>query len=287
MPVYRSEKLFQFLNAAFFLVLGALMLAPMVHVLSISLSSTEFVDANKVFIWPRGFNTFIYEHIFSQQRLWRAMGVSVYITVVGTVIFLLFTSTMAYALSRPHMPVRKLIMRLIVISFIFNVPLIPYFLTVNFLGLTNTLWALMIPGAVGAFSVILMKTFFQGISSEIFDAGYIDGCSEFGIYWRIACPLSLPSFATMGLFHAVGTWNGYFAALIFIRDKDLYPIQIVLRGMIVSENSPDFKELLDMHITPETLKAGIIIFATLPIIIVYPFLQKYFVKGAQLGSLKE
>ncbi|MFK7694573.1 carbohydrate ABC transporter permease [Paenibacillus sp. HJGM_3] len=287
MPVYRSERLFQFLNALFFVVVGFLMLAPMLHVLAVSLSSTEFVDAGQVYLWPKGLTFFIYEHIFGQKTLWRALGVSVYITVLGTLIYLAFTSTLAYALSRPYMPKRALIMKGIVITFIFSVPLIPHFLIVHYLGMTNTLWALMIPGAIGAFGVILMKTFFQGISSEIFDAGYIDGCSEFGIFLRIAAPLSLPSFATMGLFHAVGQWNAYFGALIFIRSKELFPIQIVLRGMIVNENSPDFKLLTDMHITPETLKSGIVIFATLPIIIVYPFLQKYFVKGAQLGSLKE
>jgi ABC-type glycerol-3-phosphate transport system permease component len=185
------------------------------------------------------------------------------------------------------MPARKLILKGIVVTFIFGAPLIPYFLVIDFLGLTNTLWALMIPGAIGAFGVIIMKTFFQGISSEIFDAGNIDGCSEFGIYARLCVPLSLPVFATIGLFHAVGSWNSYFNALIFIRDRDLYPIQIVLRGLIVREDSPEFSAMNQLHITPETMKAGIIIFATLPIILVYPFLQKYFVKGAHLGSLKE
>jgi ABC-type glycerol-3-phosphate transport system permease component len=288
MPVYKSERLFHFVNNTVFILVGALMLAPMLHVLAISLSSDKYVVANQVYLWPKGFNIGVYKLIFAESNFWRAMGVSIYITVFGTLIHLFFTSTMAYALSRPYMPARKLILRLIIVTFIFSAPLIPYFMVVNALGLVNTLWALMIPGAIGAFGVIIMKTFFQGISSEIFDAGYVDGCTEFGIYARITVPLSAPVFATIGLFHAVGAWNAYFAALIFIRSKELYPLQILLRGLIVNENfGAEFDTVNAMTFTPETMKAGVIIFATIPIILVYPFLQKHFVKGAMLGSLKE
>jgi putative aldouronate transport system permease protein len=288
MPVYKSERLFHFVNNSLFVLVGALMLAPMLHVLAISLSSNEYVISNLVYLWPRGFNVEVYKMIFSESNLWRAMGISAYVTVVGTLINLFFTSTMAYALSRPYMPARKLILKGIIITFIFSAPLIPYFMIVNFLGMVDTLWSLVIPGAIGAFGVIIMKTFFQGISSEIFDAGYVDGCTEFGIFARLTVPLSTPVFATIGLFHAVGEWNAYFGALIFIRSKELYPIQIVLRSLIVSEDfGAEFDAVNAATFTPETMKAGIIIFATVPIIMVYPFLQKYFVKGAMLGSLKE
>ncbi|TNJ66984.1 carbohydrate ABC transporter permease [Paenibacillus hemerocallicola] len=287
MPIYKSERIFHVINNLFFIATGALMLAPMIHVLALSLSGTEFVNANRVYLWPKGWNLNVYKEIFGQASLWRAMGVSVYITVTGTLFSLFFTSTMAYALSRPNMPGRRLILKVVVVTFIFSAPLIPHFMIVDFLRMTDTLWALIIPGAIGAFGVIIMKTFFQGISSELFDAGSIDGCSEFGIYGKIAVPLSLPVFATIGLFHAVGQWNAYFGALIFIRSKELYPIQIVLRGLIVREDSAEFSHMNELNITPETMKAGIIVFATLPIVLLYPFLQKYFVKGAMVGSLKE
>jgi ABC-type glycerol-3-phosphate transport system permease component len=147
----------------------------------------------------------------------------------------------------------------------------------------------MIPGALNAFNVIIMKTFFQGISSEMFDASKIDGCSELGSFARIAIPLSTPVIATIALFHAVGQWNSYFTALIYIRSKDLMPLQVLLRNLVVEEqanNVANSAEVATM-LTPEMLKAGITLFATAPILIVYPFLQKYFVKGAMVGSLKE
>jgi ABC-type glycerol-3-phosphate transport system permease component len=195
---------------------------------------------------------------------------------------------MAYGLSRPFAPGKRIILRLVLITFIFSAPLIPSYLVVSALGLENTLWVLMLPGALNAFAVIIMKTFFQGLSSELFDAAKIDGCSELGIFARIALPLSTAGIATLALFHSVGIWNSYFAALLYIRSKELYPLQILLRSLVVEENS-SFRPVAGEVIvsTPEMMKAGIILFATLPILIVYPFLQKYFVKGAMLGSLKE
>lgn len=288
MPIYKSERLFHVLNGLLFIVVGVTMLTPMLHVLAVSLSSNEYVNLNQVYLWPRGFSTAAYKIIFSQKDMWRALGVSVFITVTGTFFHLFFTSTMAYSLSRPYMVGRRLILRGLVVTFIFSAPLIPRFLVVHHLGMVNTLWALIIPGAVGAFGVIVMKTFFQGISAEIFDAGSIDGCSEFGIFARLTIPLSLPVFATIGLMYAVGQWNSYFDALIYIRNKDLYPIQIVLRSLVQnSELGLEFDLSQIEDYTVETLKSGVIIFGTVPILLAYPFLQKYFVKGSMVGSLKE
>jgi ABC-type glycerol-3-phosphate transport system permease component len=288
MPVYKSERLFHIVNAILFIVVGCTMMAPMIHVLAISLSSYDYVNINKVYLWPRGFTLSAYKLIFGEAHMWRAMGVTVYITVMGTLFHLFFTSTMAYALSRPMMVGRKLILKGLIVTFIFSAPLIPRFLVVHYLGMVNTFWALIVPGAVGAFAVIIMKTFFQGISSEIFDAGHIDGCSEYGIFFRLTIPLSMPVFATMGLFHAVGEWNSYFDALIFIRDKTMFPLQIVLRSLVQgSEMTSQFDKVESDQFSLETLKSGVIIFATVPILLIYPFLQKYFVKGAMVGSLKE
>lgn len=289
MLVYRNERGFPFFNSLLFTAFGFVMLAPVVHLLAISLSGTYEVNAGLVSFWPRGFNLNVYAHIMGQTMLWRSLAVSVYITIVGTLIALALTASLAYALSRPDMPMKRIVLRGILITFIFSVPLIPFYLLVRGLHMDNTLWALMVPGALGAFNVIIMKTFFQGISSELFDAAAIDGSSEYGMFGRIAIPLSGPVIATIALFQAVNQWNSYFHALIFIRTKELMPIQVVLRGLVLENDAVDaisISEAVTVY-TPEQMKAGIILFATLPIIVIYPFLQKYFVKGAMVGSLKE
>jgi ABC-type glycerol-3-phosphate transport system permease component len=264
------------------------MVAPLVHLLAVSLSDPIYANAKLVYLWPKGFHLNVYQTIVGMDALWRSMGVTIFITIGGTLLHLFFTTSMAYGLSRPFAPGKKIILRLVLITFIFSAPLIPSYLVISALGLENTLWVLMLPGALNAFAVIIMKTFFQGLSSELFDAAKIDGCSELGIFARIALPLSTAGIATLALFHSVGIWNSYFAALLYIRSKELFPLQILLRSLVVEENS-SFRPVAGEVIvsTPEMMKAGIILFATLPILIVYPFLQKYFVKGAMLGSLKE
>lgn len=289
MVINKSDRVFQFFNGLFLAICSLTMLAPLIHLAAISFSSAAYAEAKLVYFWPKGFNVHVYETIFGMEKLWRSLGVTVYIVVVGTLISMFFVSTLSYSLSRPGSPGKKWILRMILITFVFQAPLIPHYLLIRSLGMDNTLWALMIPNALGAFAVIIMKTFFQAISSEIFDAARIDGCSEYAIYARIAIPLSTAVIATLSLFHAVALWNNYFQALIFIRDKNLYPLQLLLRSLIVEEQGA-FQEMdMDMSnaTTPEMMKAGIILFATIPILIVYPFLQKYFVKGAMLGSLKE
>lgn len=179
-------------------------------------------------------------------------------------------------------------MKGIIATFVFSIPLIPGYLTVKGLGMENTLWALMIPGATSAFYVIIIKSFFQGISPELFESAKLDGCTEYGIYGRIVVPLSKPVMATIALFHAVGQWNAYFSALIYIRDAKLAPLQIVLRSLVIDSDGSLGGAGFDMALqTPEMVKAGITLFVTVPILLVYPFLQKYFVKGAMVGSLKE
>lgn len=288
MRSYESDRLFHFFNTTLIILISLTMVAPLIHLAALSLSTPYYANANLVSLWPRGFNTEVYQVIFGMSTLWKSLGVTIYITVVGTLVALLLTSTMAYSLSRPRMPGRSFIMKAMIVSFIFPIPLIPAYLVVKSVGMENSLWALIIPGALGTFNVLIMKTFFQGISSEMFDAAKIDGCNELSIYLRIAIPLSLPVIATIALFHAVSQWNSYFGAIVYIRDRELFPLQVVLRGLVVEDGSSGDRGLeVSTVTTPETMKAGIILFATVPILIIYPFLQKYFVKGAMLGSLKE
>lgn len=288
MPQDKSDRAFQIVNSLIIVVLSFTMLAPLIHLAAISLSSSDFVKLNAVSFWPKGWSLDVYHSVFQKEALWRALLVSIYITVSGTLAALFVNSTLAYALSRPFMPMKKWILKGIIFTFVFSVPLIPYYLMIKALHMNNTLWALIIPGALSAFYVIIMKTFFQGISKEVFDAAEVDGCGEFGNYGRIVLPLSKPVLATIGLFHAVAQWNAYFGALIFIRNKDLYPMQVVLRSLVIENKAGRTPAAADlMFYTPEQMKAGIILFGTIPILLVYPFLQKYFVKGAMLGSLKE
>ena len=289
MHTFRSERVFSVVNTIFFIAVCLIMVLPMIHIAAMSASGDEFINSRLVTFWPRGLTLTAYKTVVGEPAIWRSMGVSIYITVFGTLMTLILTSSLAYALSRTYMPARKLIMKGIIVTFIFSIPLIPYFLLVRSLGMYNTLWALMVPGALGAFNVIIMKTFFQGISQELFDAATIDGCNEFGVYFRIVIPLSTAVIATIGLFQAVGLWNNYFSGLIFIRSGFLRPVQLVLRGMIVDVDflsSGADQAMGEESYIPERLKAAAILFTMVPILIVYPFLQKYFVKGAMLGSLK-
>lgn len=289
MKRYRSDLPFQIVNAAVIILLSFTMIAPMIHLVALSLSTSDFARAKLVGLWPRGFSIKVYESVFGYAALWRSMGITVYITIAGTLVCLVLSSTLAYALSRPGMKGRKLVTQGVLLTFIFSAPLIPTYLVIRALGMENRLIALIVPNALGAYYVLIMKTFYQGISSELFDAAKIDGAGEFGTYVRIVVPLSTAVTATIALFHAVGQWNSYFNALIFIRNKMLHPLQIVLRDLVVGELAGDLVAGdIDMQLmaTPDQMRAGIILFATLPILIVYPFVQKYFVKGAMLGSVK-
>ncbi|MBP1993201.1 carbohydrate ABC transporter permease [Paenibacillus eucommiae] len=290
MPNYNKDWIFQLINNSLILILSVTMLAPLIHLLAVSLSNPLYASAKLVYFWPKGFQTDVYETILGMKLLWRSMGNTIYITVVGTALTLFIGTMLSFALSRPAMKGRKLILKAIVLTFIFSAPLIPSYLTVRELGLMNTLWALIIPGALSAFYIIIFKTFFQGISSELFDACKMDGCSEWRIYYRIILPLSKPVLATIGMFHAVGQWNSYFGAMLYIRDLGKQPLMLVLRSLVVEDDMNklvNISKAVQMATTPTQLKAGIILFSILPILCVYPFLQKHFVKGAQLGSLKE
>lgn len=290
MPGYRKDWLFQVINNMILVLASLTMLAPLIHLLALSLSSPMNASAKLVTFWPKGFQTDVYEKILGLKLLWRSMGVTVYITVLGTLITLFLGTTLSYALARPAMKGRRTILQGIVLTFIFTAPLIPSYLTVRTLGMENTLWALMIPGALSAFYIIIIKTFFQAISGELYDAGKIDGGSEWRIYYSIVMPLSKPVLATIAMFHAVGLWNSYFNAMLFIRAIGKKPLMLVLRSLVVDDDlnkMVNLKSSMEMALTPIQMKAGIILFSIVPILLVYPLLQKHFVKGAQLGSLKE
>ncbi|WP_163537438.1 carbohydrate ABC transporter permease [Gracilibacillus sp. YIM 98692] len=284
-----GEKCFQILNYAVLALLASTMIAPLLHLLAVSFSSPIAADSKKVFLIPVEFTFATWEHILQNEVLWRSFWITVFITVVGTLLSMLFTVLTAFPLSRKEFMLRKPIMLAIVITMIFNAPMIPFFLTVREVGLMDSIWALIIPGLISTFNMVIVRTFFMGIPDDLDDAARIDGCNEFRLLFQIYLQLSKPVLATIGLFYAVGYWNTFKTAVLFLRDPSLWPLQMRLRAFFTAEEELAAVDLImgDFDFNTTTLKAATIIFATVPIVLVYPYLQKYFVKGAVLGSLKE
>ncbi|CAG7654992.1 carbohydrate ABC transporter permease [Paenibacillus allorhizosphaerae] len=284
-----GEKSFQVFNYLVLAAAAATMLIPLLNLLAVSLSSPVAADSKQVFLLPVEFTTGSWEHILQNKGLWGSFGVTIYITVIGTLLSMLFSVLTAYPLSHKEFMLRKPIMFGIIVTMIFNAPLIPFFLTVRELGMMNSLWSLIIPGLIGTFNMIIIRTFFMGLPAELYDSARIDGCTDAGVLFRIYLPLSKPVLATVSLFYAVGYWNTFQRAVLFIRNPDLWPLQMKLRAYLTSPEELAAVNLVlgDYDFNTTTLKAATILFATIPIVIVYPYLQKYFVKGSMLGSLKE
>lgn len=285
----KGDQLFQIINYAFLIAAAATMLLPLIQLLAVSFSSPIAADSKLVFLFPVEFTTASWSHILQNRGLWTSFGITVYITVAGTLLSMLFSVLTAYPLSHRQFLLRKPIMLGIIITMIFNAPMIPFFLTVRELGLMNSLWSLILPGVIGTFNMIIIRTFFMGIPKELDDSARIDGCNEAGLLIRIYLPLSKPVMATVSLFYAVGYWNTFQRAVLFIRDPEKWPLQTKLRAYLTSPEELAAVNLVlgDYDFNTTTLKAATILFATIPIVLVYPYLQKYFVKGSMLGSLKE
>jgi ABC-type glycerol-3-phosphate transport system permease component len=289
MKLTRGDKAFQLFNYVFLFAAAATMLMPLVQLLAVSFSSPMAADSKQVFLLPVEFTTATWKHVLKNAELWKSFGITVYITVAGTVLSMLFSVMTAYPLAHREFLLKKPIMLGIIITMIFNAPMIPFFLTVRELGMMNSLWALILPGLIGTFNMIIIRTFFMGLPKELDDSARIDGCSDAGILFRIYLPLSKPVLATVSLFYAVGYWNTFSRAVLFIRDPEKWPLQMKLRAYLTSPEELAAVNMFlgDYDFNTTTLKAATILFATIPIVLVYPYLQKYFVKGSMLGSLKE
>ncbi|WP_026688376.1 carbohydrate ABC transporter permease [Alteribacter aurantiacus] len=282
-----SRKAFNWFNIAFLSILSLTMLLPFIHILAGSFSAGTAITQGRVTLFPVDFTLDNYRVVFNDITLWRAFGVTVLITVMGTFINLFFTSLMAYGLSKDHLKGRSLILFLVIFTMIFSAPLIPTYLTVRALGLLDSIWALILPGTINAFNLIIMMSFFRNIPKDMLEAAKIDGCGEYRTLWSVVLPMSLPSLSTIGLFYAVGHWNGYFAALLYIRNNDLFPLQVKLRRLIVESDAEEMLQAAQLSVqSVEGIKMASIIFATLPVLVIYPMIQKHFVKGANLGAIK-
>jgi len=282
-----GNRLFDIINHSILFIVAIVCVLPFVYVLAVSFASPAEVAKGGLILWPKEWSLVSYQYIFSSDTLPRSLLVSIYITVVGTLINLAFTSLMAYPLSKPHLRGRNPILLGVLITMLFSGGMIPTYFVVNGLNLTNTLWSLMIPNAISAFNLIVLKNFFQQIPDGLEDSAKIDGCNDLGVLIRIVLPLSLPAMTTFGLFYAVAHWNTFFNAILYINDNEKWPIQVLLREIVILAQSRVGDSSFDeMDVQPLTIRMAVIVFATVPILLVYPFLQKHFAKGVMLGSVK-
>jgi putative aldouronate transport system permease protein len=285
----RKVDLFAIVNVILLLVVAFITLYPFVYMIAVSLSAKEHVIRNEINLWPKGFTLEVYEYVLKDKRLWTGYKNTLIYTVLGTALSLTFTAMGAYALSRKKLVFGRIFMMSIVFTMLFSGGMIPTFLVVRNLGLMNTVWAMVIPGLVSTWNLIIMRTFFQGLPSELEESGKIDGLSDIGVFARIVLPLSKSILATIGLFYAVGIWNNFYSALLYLRVESLYPLQVILRNLVLAGQLMDGSMVAGADgeaIMDESLKFATIIVSTLPIMLVYPFIQKYFVKGVLIGSLK-
>ncbi|MFS0725979.1 carbohydrate ABC transporter permease [Paenibacillus sp. 1P07SE] len=287
-----SDKMFTVLNGLFLIVVSLLVLYPLIYIVSASFSSPSAVLSGKVWLWPVEPTLRGYEAVFEYKRVWTGFANSLFYTGVGTLVNVAITITGAYALSRKDLKGRQFIMMLCVFTMLFHAGLIPVYLVVQDLGLLNTRWSLILPTALAVWNLIIARTFFQiTIPDEMLEASQIDGCSDFQFFFKIVLPLSAPIIAVLCLFYAVGHWNQYFQALLYLRDPGLQPLQMVLRDILV-RNEVNASLIMDVRVAAEQdglrqlLKYSLIVVASVPILIIYPFVQKHFVKGVMIGSLK-
>jgi putative aldouronate transport system permease protein len=292
MHEYRSfgSRLFDGINIVLLFLTAAACIIPFIYILMGSFASPEAMLKEGFTLIPTSFSLDSYRYIFSTETVVRSLLVTVYITVVGTLINLLFTSLTAYGLSRKDVDGRRPIMMMVVFSMLFSGGIIPTFIVVKSLGLLDSYNALFLPSAISAFNLIILKNFFQQLPEGLEEAAKIDGCNDFGILFRIVLPLSLPAMATFALFYSVGHWNTFFNAILYINNPVKWPIQILLRQIVILSQGGvgDSAQFDDHFIVPpaQTVKMAVIIVSTLPIMLVYPFLQKHFAKGVLLGSVK-
>ena len=292
-----SDKAFERINTIFVLVLTLIIIYPLIFVVSASISDPHAVNTGKMWLWPVDITFDGFKRVFQNEAIWVGYKNTIIYTLVGTSIHLFILLPCAYALSRKELMAKKVFLWIILFTMLFNGGLIPTYLVVQGLGMVNTMWAIVIPGVVGAWSLLVARSFFQQtIPDQLVEASKIDGASDLYLFIKVVLPLSLPIIAVMALFHAVALWNQYFNALIYLTDEELFPLQLILRQiLIINEVSADSaasaagaaQSFADQVKTASLVKYAVIIVSALPLLIVYPFLQRFFVKGVLIGSVKE
>lgn len=283
-----SYKAFKVFNVTFLLVVVFVTLYPFVNIIAQSLSSQDAIAAGKVNLFPVGFNTVTYAAVAGDAMFWRNYGNTVLYTVVATAISMVLTTCYAYVLSKKHIKGRGLLIGVAVFTMFFNGGLIPNYILISSLGMKNTIWAVVLPNAISVFNLLVMKSFFEGMPLELEEAASIDGLNQIQTFIRIVLPLSKAVIATMVLFYAVSNWNAWFGAFLYMDKRELFPVTIYLRNLIAGTSGVhDVGASVDNQTqVAANIKAVTMVLTVLPILTIYPFVQKYFVSGVMLGSVK-
>jgi putative aldouronate transport system permease protein len=282
-------RIFDSVNILLLVLFAMATTLPFIHIVGTSFASEHEVLTKDFILFPTQFSLDAYRVIFANDRIMHSLLVTVFITLAGTLINMLMTSLMAYPLSRKDLIGRKVLMMMVVFPMLFGGGMIPMYLLIKSLGLLNSFGSLMLPGAINIFNLIVLKNFFQQMPDGLEESAKIEGANDMVILIRLVLPLSLPALATFCLFYAVGHWNTFMAAVLYMNDADKWPIQVLLRSIVLqSQNWLESSEAMaeTASAQPQTVKMAVITVATLPILCVYPFLQKHFAKGVMLGSVK-
>lgn len=283
-----GDKILNYVNVIILSILSIIAALPIISVIALSFSSRLPVELNKVTVWPIQFTLDTWKFVLADRAdLWKSFGLTLGTTLIGTVLALLITAMMAYPLSKTEFKLSKILMVAVIVTMIFKAPVVPYFLTVKGLGLYNNVLVLIVPHIFNAFNLAIMRTFFKQFPGEIEEAALIDGCGYFRLLFKIILPSSTAVIATLALFYGVTIWNQFSTPLMFIQNVNLFPLQMKIRQLISDDsmNQMNTAQII-VNYNERTSKAATIIFAIIPVALVYPYLQKYFVKGAMLGSVK-
>lgn len=284
-----SARLFNIINATLLTIIALATILPFIHILGSSLATGAEIAEKKFLLFPTKFTLSAYKYIFSTNTVLKSILVSISITVGGTLWSMFISILTAYGLSRRDLPGRRVIMFYFIFTMLFNGGMIPSFIVVQETGLLDSLLSLVIPVSINVFNMIILRTFFQNLPPGLEESAKIDGANDFSILFRIVIPLSMPAIATISLFYAVTYWNTYMHAILYLSDAAKWPVQVLLRQVVVLAGGMgyDSSEFTDVPPPSQSVKMAVIVVATIPVLLVYPFLQKHFTKGALLGSIKE
>lgn len=270
-------------------VISIVCLIPMLYMASVSLSSNYAITARQVYLWPTEFTLESYKAVFADKAIVNSMGYTIWLTAACTVLSMVMTILCAYPLTKKNLKGRNFFLMVIIITMYFSGGMIPEFILINNIGIYNTPFALMLPYCLSAFNMIILKTFFSNLPESLEESAYLDGASHFTILTKIVLPLSTPVLATLALFYAVGRWNGFQDALLYITKQEYYPLQYKLYQLVYNNQMSEIALMEGagaQKVTPEGLKAAAVMFATVPILMVYPWLQNYFISGIMVGAIK-
>lgn len=288
MKLSKGEKAFSVCNHIFLALLALSTVYPFLYVLSASISSGDAVVTGKVMFWPVDLTFDAYKQVLKENSLWMAYANTIFYTLAGTVVNVMFTIFGAYPLSKKRLLGRGAIGFFIAFTMLFSAGMIPFYLNLRELGLINTRTAIIFAFAISTFNVVILRSFFQSIPEDLEEAAKVDGATDAQVLWRIVLPLSKPSLAAISLFYAINRWNGYFWAMVILKDEDKIPLQVLLNKLVVSmKPTEDMLMTTDVAaFSQETVIYATIVLSVVPIVAVYPFIQKYFVKGVMIGSIK-